>query len=253
MPERPEPEPGGTGRPEPRPGRRRRRLPALLTGAAVLGLIAGTCAGYLVQAGREPTALPPLSQPRLAEAAGPAPKPLSAARDRRVKVDGDLRRLLLKKPEGAREAVYRQGRDGWLNLTQLAESYNDPVGGYGAQLGDEFRRAAVVDWREDGDRTVEIRLLQYRQQEVLGAKDVAESGCYWAALDNDADSWAIPGTGDGMAYAHRTPRTGSGASVYRAEAHAWRGDLAMQIWIYDTEPVPKKDILDLAKRQMERL
>ncbi|MGW2701178.1 hypothetical protein [Streptomyces sp. NPDC001340] len=239
--------------PDPSRPRRRGCTPRLVGAAALLGLVAGACAGYLVQADREPTALPPLSQPKLAQAGGKAPEPLSAAQDRKVKVDGDLRKLLLKKPGDAREAPFSVGKDGWMDLTQLAESYRKPAQGYGWLLSEEFRRAAVVSWREGSTRTVEIRLVQYRQEEVLGAYDAADDSYYWAENAHDADSWAIPGTGDGMAYVHRNPRSEFGVSVYQAEAHAWRGDVAMEIWMYDTKPVPKSAILDLAKRQMERL
>lgn len=38
--------------------RRRGRTALLIAAAVVLGLVAGTCAGYLVQADREPTGLP---------------------------------------------------------------------------------------------------------------------------------------------------------------------------------------------------
>ncbi|WP_442738151.1 hypothetical protein ACQUSN_12805 [Streptomyces pseudogriseolus] len=85
-------------------GRRRRggRTVTLIGAALVLGLVAGTCTGYLVQAGRAPTPLPPLSQPVLAQARGEGPAPLPAAQDRRVRTDGDLRELLLKKPRAAK-------------------------------------------------------------------------------------------------------------------------------------------------------
>ncbi|MCL3994253.1 hypothetical protein [Streptomyces lavenduligriseus] len=227
-------------------------MPSLLLGAAALGLIAGLCAGYQIQAGREPTQLPPLSQPRLEQTAGEASAPLPVARDRKVKTDGDLRRLLLKKPDGARAAEF-PGEDGWMSLAQLAETYNDPAGGYGWLLEAEFRRAAAVAWIEGGTRSVEVRLLQFRQEEVLGARDEAEDSYGWAGRDSDAESWAIPGTGDGKAYTYRRPRSSDGVSVYEAEAHAWRGDVSVQIWINDTKPIPKKAIVDLAKRQMERL
>ncbi|WP_016825629.1 hypothetical protein [Streptomyces viridosporus] len=41
--------------------------------------------------------------------------------------------------------------------------------------------------------------------------------------------------------------------VYSAEAHAWRGDIAMHVWVTGPKPVTKKTIMDLAERQMERL
>ncbi|MFE1256323.1 hypothetical protein [Streptomyces fungicidicus] len=99
-------------RPPVTPQRRRGRTAALVAVAAVLGVVAGTCAGYLVQADREPTELPPLSQPVLPQAKGGAPEPLSADEDRRVKTDGDLRKLLIKKPRGAKEADWPMGGDG---------------------------------------------------------------------------------------------------------------------------------------------
>ncbi|MFF9582963.1 hypothetical protein [Streptomyces achromogenes] len=226
-------------------------MPALLTGAAVLGLISGLCAGYLIQAGREPTKLPPLSQPRLEQAPGGAFAPLPAARDREARTDGDLRRLLLEKPDGAR-AAGSLAEEGWVSLSALAQVYDDPAIAYDWLLDEEFRRGTAVGWIEGGTRAVEIRLLQFRQEEMLGAKEHAEAG----DLENyfaDADVWTIPGTGDGKAYTHREPRSRDGVSVYRAEANAWRGDVFVGIRMYDTKPIPKKAIVDLAKRQMERL
>ncbi len=145
-------------------GRRRGRTAALIGAALVLGLVAGTCAGYLVQAGREPTPLPPLSQPVLAQAEGEGPDPLSAARDRRVRTDGDLRKLLLKKPHGAKSADWLQGSDGWLDLADYAESYTVPYETFGDLITDEFRRAAVTAWEADDGYTVEISLVQFRQE-----------------------------------------------------------------------------------------
>ncbi|MEV6763402.1 hypothetical protein AB0N16_22770 [Streptomyces sp. NPDC051105] len=229
----------------------------LIATAAVLGVVAGTCVGYLVQADREPTALPPLSQPSLAQARGAGPEPLSAAQDRQVKVDGDLRKLLLSKPSGARKGLYEVGSDGWLDLAGYAETYKSPAGAFNNLVGqNEFRRAAVTNWREGGDFGVEIRLVQYRQLERgAEAADAAGDAYYYAepAGDHDTESWPIPGTGDGMAYVHEKADTSYGVGVYSAEAHAWRGDIAMEIWIYDTKPIPKTKVLDLAKRQMERL
>ncbi|WP_324614657.1 hypothetical protein [Streptomyces sp. NRRL WC-3618] len=54
--------------------RPRWRTVLLVVGAAVLGLVAGTCVGYLVQADREPTPLPSLSQATVAQAEGEGPE-----------------------------------------------------------------------------------------------------------------------------------------------------------------------------------
>ncbi|MEU2425220.1 hypothetical protein ABZ619_30090 [Streptomyces sp. NPDC007851] len=237
--------------------RRRRRTPALIAGAAVLGVVAGACVGYLVQADRAPTALPSLSQPSLAQAKGAGPEPLSAAQDRKVKTDGDLRKLLLRKPAGARKALIEAGNDGWMDLAAYAEDFQSPDNAFRRLAGeDELRRVAVADWREGSTYSVEIRLVQYRETE-LGTQAADDAA---AAYDNaqppddhDTDGWPIPGTGDGMAYVHHRPDTGYGVSLYSAEAHAWRGDIAMEIWIYDMKPIPKAKVMDLAKRQMEQL
>ncbi|MFD7694884.1 hypothetical protein [Streptomyces sp. NPDC059805] len=232
--------------------RRRGRTTLLIAGAAVLGLVAGTCTGYLVQADREPTKLPPLSQPKLKQSKGEAPEPLSAARDRRVRTDGDLRKLLLKKPRGAKEADWSSADDGWMDLASYAETFSDPKDIFPELVGNEFRRAAVVAW-EQGQTAVEIRLVQYRQEESMAAAEEARGAHYWAD-DEDNHSWPIPGTEDGMAYAYTRPETKPGyLPQYEAKAFAWRGDIVMEIFVSSTKTVGKKTLLGLAKRQMERL
>ena len=234
--------------------RRRGRTAVVITGAALLGLVAGTCAGYLVQADREPTELPSLAQPKFAQARGKGPEPLSAAQDRKVRTDGDLRKLLLKKPENAKDAAWLTSADGWMDLGEYADTYTKPDRMFGSLLRDEFRRAAVTGWRIGSAYTVEIRLVQFRQEELASAADSSENSQYWAEDEGDADGWDIPGTGDGKAYAHTKPETKAGyLPLYNAEAHTWRGDIAMEIWAYGSKPVPKKLIVDLAERQMERL
>jgi hypothetical protein len=235
--------------------RRRGRTTLLIATAAVLGTIAGTCAGYLVQADREPTRLPSLSQPVVEQAKGKGPEPLSAAQDRRVKVDGDLRKLLVERPKGAGDGAYATDDEGeWMTLAEYADSYTKPGDAFRNLVGDEFRRAAVTTWSESGTRDVEVRLVQYLQEEKTAAAGNAEGQHYWAEDLGDNHSWSVPGTGDGMAYVHDEPQRAAGYQpLYSAQAHAWRGDIAMEIWIYDTKPVPKKTIMDLAERQMERL
>lgn len=219
----------------------------------MLGLVAGTCVGYLVQADRDPTPLTSLSQVTLTQAKGEAPEPLSAAQDRRVRTDGDLRKLLLKKPKGAKEADWLEGADGWMDLADYAADYDEPGNMFGSFLGSEFRRAAVTGWLA-GDSSVEIRLVQYRQEETVAASEAAENGHYWAEREDGTESYPVPGTGDGMAYVHTKPFVElGGVSAYSARAFAWRGDIAMEIWVYDSKRISKQLIVDLAKRQMEQL
>ncbi|KPI10181.1 hypothetical protein OK074_3184 [Actinobacteria bacterium OK074] len=231
------------------PPRRRRTLP--LIGAAVaLGLVAGACTGYLIQANRAVTPLPSLSQATLAQGKGTV-EPLSAAQDRRVKTDGDLRKLLLTKPTGAR-APYTSVGNEWLDLAGYAETFQNPDAALSARLGEEFRRAAVTAWRVGNSTSVEIRLVQYHQNESLAAKTNAADAFGYET--QPYESATIPGTSDGAAYVFDgLVDLSGGAQAYSAEAHAWRGDIELQIWMYGTKPIPKAKIVDLAARQMERL
>ncbi|BFO22700.1 hypothetical protein SHKM778_90880 [Streptomyces sp. KM77-8] len=241
------------GTPGASPKRARGRTGVLVAVAAVLGVVAGVCAGYLVQADREPTGLPPLSQPVLPQAKGEAPEPLPADQDRRVRTDGDLRKLLIKKPRGAQEPDWPMGNDGWMELAEFAGYYEESGDVFGGLVMDGFRRAAVTGW-SGNDHNVEIRLIQFRQEETLAAAETVDNSQYWADDEDDTDSWLVPGTGEGRVYVHHSPDPESGYEpVYGAEAHIWRGDIAVEIWVYGDKPVPKKMIMDLAERQMERL
>ncbi|MFE0807205.1 hypothetical protein ACFW34_06930 [Streptomyces sp. NPDC058848] len=247
---------GGPSSPVEEPVRPRRRgRTALLMGAAtVLGLVVGACAGVIVQAGREPTKLPPLSQAALAPSTGKAPKPLPAGQDRQVRTEGDLRDLLLEKPRGAEEFDWLKGSDGWMGLAGYTTTFGNPQVAYEYLLRNEFRRAAVTGWEVGETYSVEIRLIQYRQEEVLGAAEANAKGQFSAGRNGVGD-WSIPGTGDGRVYVYDEPVPGLDASQfpYRAVAHARRGDIAVQIWVSGAKRIDKKMILDLAEQQMGRL
>ncbi|WP_328748440.1 hypothetical protein OHT57_23390 [Streptomyces sp. NBC_00285] len=233
--------------------RRRGRATLLIAAAAALGVVAGSCTGYLIQADREPMKLASLSQPTLAQAKGPAPEPLSASEDRRVKTDGDLRKLLLKKPAGAKDGDW-VSHNGWMTLAGLAETYDKPAGAFGDLVSEEFRRAAQTGWNVGSTYGVEIRLVQYRQEEALQASDAADGENYFEDSVDGTKSWTVPGSTNAMAYVHTKPDTKPGyLPQYNAEAVAWRGDIFMMIFVYDTKPIPKAKIMDLAERQVKKL
>ncbi|MEV7071541.1 hypothetical protein [Streptomyces sp. NPDC093990] len=224
----------------------------VVAAAAVLGVVAGTCAGYLVQAAREPE-LPLLVQPELPRARGPQPEPLSAEQDRKVRNDGDLRELLLTKPAGATTPDL-EWPQGWMYRSDYADTTVDPEASYAQLEEQEFLRAAVTDW-DMGGQEVSIWLAQFEQKEHPAAPaDDSSNTRYWAETDPAVESRPIPGTGEGKAYVHPEPFHESGlAPFYMAEAHASRGDLSVHIWVHGDDPIPWRTIMGLAERQMERL
>ncbi|MFE9170653.1 hypothetical protein ACFYNZ_14195 [Streptomyces kebangsaanensis] len=175
-----------------------------------------------------------------------------AAQDRFVKTDGDLRKLLLPKPRGAKDAKWLQGVGGWMSMPEYAGYFEDPEEAFWELIGDEFRRAAVTGWQVGDRHIVEIRLIQFRQEEEAGASSRAENAQYWARKESGTRGWPIRGTGTGWAYVHSRPDRGDGMP-YGAEAFAWRGDILVELWISSVKPVPKAMIMDFAQRQMERL
>ena len=172
-----------------------------------------------------------------------------------MRTNGDLRKLLVKKPRGAREADWVAGADGWMDLASYADKYEQTGKKFSQYIHDEFRRAAVASWTVDGSYTVEVYLVQFHQEEALAAVEASDTGRHWASWMADADISAIPGTGDGETFVHNQPKPAraNGPQAYVAEAYAWRGDIEMEILITGSERISKKLIADLAKRQMERL
>lgn len=241
----------------PRGRRRRGRTAGLIACAAVLGVVAGTCTGYVIQAGRAPDPLPPLSQPVMAQSKGKAPQPLSAERDRQVKMDGDLRKLLVPKPRGAKSLSGRnQPSDGWVSILEASEGYLRPDGAFTGMVNSAFRRAVSVTWRE-GRTGVQVRLTQYRDEEAVASADKVADIQTWAESDPDHPSTLgepIPGSGTGMVYVNAEPDREPGyVPLYAAQASAARGDVLMEIWFTSPDPISKKRAMQVARDQWERL
>ncbi|MGW0603549.1 hypothetical protein [Streptomyces sp. NPDC002640] len=239
-------EPAPAPEPGPAAPRRRGRTTALIAAAAVLGLVGGTCAGYLIQADRTPTKLPSLSQPELKQAEGEGPDPLPAAQDRKVRTDGDLRKLLLKTPKGKKEV-----ERGWLSLVEWSSFHEDEMSSLPDELSDEFRRAATVSWQESSTRNVRISLIQFRHEATLGAlKDHEAQTDY--VLDG-AREYPLDGAGNGAVLVLPPEREPGYMPVYQVHATAVRGDIALQLWVSDVRPVDRKKATDMAEQQLERL
>ncbi|MEU7073149.1 hypothetical protein AB0B30_29395 [Streptomyces narbonensis] len=236
--------------------RRALRTVGLIAVAAVIGLVGGTATGYGIQAEREPTQLPPLNEvgglaypkplPR-----GQEPEPLSAAEDRQVKVNGDLRKLLLPRPNGARA----DGVDGWESLSEYVSDYTLPASALEHQLDLGIRRIASRSWLSGEHRSVTIELVQFRpgsmggarvfvrdQQEIVGAEDRA-----------DSVGMALEGSGNGRSFIYPVQRRAGYTDLYEARAYVQRGDIAVVILMSDARKIAEKDIASLAERQLERL
>ncbi|MCF6524164.1 hypothetical protein [Streptomyces sp. JJ36] len=252
------PEAPGPGAPGGTAGRRhpRGRTTLILAAAALLGVVAGVATGYTVQAGRKPTPLAPLSQDALAYPDKPLPadavEPVPAEHDRRVKTDGDLRDLLVRKPEGAQEVTERIAPDGWMT------PYGHSGEGHEFEkiLERDLRRIAVTAW-EDGDRFVVVRLVQYQQIQERSARAFVDNEHFYLTREGyaDYDGRAIEGSADGRYYAFDEPVPPGELGPYRylARAVASQGDVAMDIWITGSSRISEKEIRKVAERQWGRL
>ncbi|MFF1511561.1 hypothetical protein [Streptomyces sp. NPDC058326] len=244
--------------PTARPRRRALRTAGLIAVAAVLGLVGGTAVGYGIQAEREPVPLPPLNQPGLAYPKplpkGQEPDPLPASEDLQAKAQGDLRKLLLPKPAGARKDEFGD-RDGWMSVDDFASDFKRPGDALSYQLELGIRRVAVTSWDSGKDRTTEIRLIQYRSGDVLGARDYIEDQNGYMPDEDYAngEGEVLKGSADGRYYVFPVHREAGYLDIHQARAYFHRGDIAVEILVFDTKKISEKDIRSLAERQLGRL
>ncbi|OON78848.1 hypothetical protein B1H18_15945 [Streptomyces tsukubensis] len=156
-------DPGGSRRP-------RGRTATILACAALLGIAGGLAAGYRIQAERPPTPLPALAAPlpvhavRSAGEAGRAPVTLKE--ERALRMEGDLRKLLLKPSGGDHETLEPTieggvpAVDNWLSPIDFAREFVYDDGMFEALTRAGIRRVAATD-RAGGDRHTAIRLAQF--------------------------------------------------------------------------------------------
>ncbi|MFJ6611586.1 hypothetical protein ACIQPT_15070 [Streptomyces sp. NPDC091289] len=244
--------------------RPRGRTTLIIAAAALLGISGGAAVGYGIQAERAPTPLTALSQPGLGYPAKPlaadrAPAPLSAAEDRQVRTDGDLRKLLVDRPKGAKKTLTGElgPEEGWEPLGQYAEGYyKDPNYMFESLAGFGLRRVASVAWQQGQHRETSVHLIQFRPSVVLGASShIADQMSYMPRDEGGAGNLGDPikGSREGRYFLYKVERKAGYLPAYRARALAVRGDIALDINIHDTVPISKKDIRTLAERQLERL
>ncbi|WP_224285663.1 hypothetical protein, partial [Streptomyces sp. LS1784] len=215
----------------------------LLTACAlVLGALAGGGVGYAVQAQRPPTPLPPL---QVAHPSYPAdtvdPAALAAEQPKPLSIDGDLTKLLISAPEGSTPWGDYPDKPSWISIGELAEESGKTATRFKDLASHGFRRAAEVDWKQDGVR-YRVQLVQYTAEHADEAKSVdwrqqfAEGANGGYKVETEPDHWAE-----------------STEQYYYGEAIAKRGTVQMTIEVFGTQPVNPDTLKDLAKRQWERL
>ncbi|MEU3918186.1 hypothetical protein [Streptomyces sp. NPDC029004] len=171
----------------------------------MIGISAGTAVGHKVQADRPATPLSALNQPGLAYPAEPlpeeeVPEPLSAAEDRRVKSDGDLRKLLLAKPKGARTFAPWGAVGGWLDTAAHARDFESPGGAFAELTEQDLRRVAVVGWMQGEHKETNIRLVQFRSGQRAMDSAHAQQGYLINTQRVDDDGAPVKGSGNGHYY-----------------------------------------------------
>ncbi|MFJ6848983.1 hypothetical protein ACIQM3_00375 [Streptomyces sp. NPDC091271] len=255
---------GAPDEPPVAPGRQRPRgrTTLLIAAAALLGISGGTAVGYGIQAERPPTPLPALSQAELAYPAkalpaDKAPAPLPASQDRQVKTDGDLRKLLIDRPAGwseNKDADWLQ--DGWMTVGELARDFDEEDSMFEYFLESDIRRIAGASWVKGADREAAIQLVQFSSGVGTSAAEFANGQrAYMADPEDGAGNEGDPvkGSGEGRYYLYEVDREPGYEPFYRARAVMNRGDIMIEIDLYDSRPISKKDIRTLAEQQLERL
>ncbi|MGW1818844.1 hypothetical protein ACWCQM_35445 [Streptomyces sp. NPDC002125] len=249
--------PAAPARPRPRG-----RTALLIAAAALLGISGGTAVGYGIQAERPPTPLPALSQwelvyPAKALPADKVPAPLPASQDRQVRTDGDLRKLIIDRPSGWSEDKDEDWvDDGWMTVGDFAREFDNDDTTYQYFLESDIRRVAAAAWKKGPHREAEIQLVQFSSGTETRAADFAEGQrSYMSGAERGAgnEGDAVKGSGEGRYYLYAVDRKPGYLPFYRARAVMHRGDVMVQINLFDTRPISKKDIRTLAERQLERL
>lgn len=240
--------------------RPRGRTSLIIASAALLGIVAGLGTGYTVQADRKPTPLQPLSQAKLSYPDEPLSEdeyePVPAKHDRRVKTDGDLRKLLVDKPKGARNTDFLPIEDGRLTTGAYARQFESPGYMFGELLTSNVRRVAATDWESGEFKLTTVSLVQFHDLTARSAVQHAAAQQSYMPDEKRAGNSGHPIEGSelGRYWVFDSPYREPGLPpLHTARALAYRGDIVMDVYIMDIEPISEKEIRDLAERQLERL
>ncbi|TRV77327.1 hypothetical protein FKN01_16445 [Streptomyces sp. 130] len=240
--------------------RPRGRTALIIAAAAVLGVAGGIATGYGIQADRAPTPLAALSQPDLAYPAkalpaGQEPDPLPASQDRQVRTEGDLRKLIMPRPKGWQEdkGLTALTQDGWMGVENYAMNFENEEYMYGDLLDQGLRRVAGASWKKGEYRAADVYLVQFNSGAAAAA--LAEDQRSYMPQKRAAGNGGTPikGSAEGRYYVFPAEREAGYLPFYQARAIFSRGDVMVDIHIFDSAPISEKDIRTLAERQLERL
>ncbi|OEJ33007.1 hypothetical protein [Streptomyces subrutilus] len=248
--------PAGSAAPAVAPRRRRGRTTLLIAGAAVLGVLAGTVTGYAVQYHREPTALPPLAQQKLVTPKALAPDDTTTNKtinaNRWHKTDDDLGKMLIEAPGGA-----KSDGTGYDSLDYFSVNFERPEAAFRDLATAGVRRMASTAWSE-GDRVfVQVNLIQFN--DFSGADDYQKEQSAYMPEEKFAGNQgvSIPGVPDDLGHVWVDSKLQEKAGYHplrEGRAVARRGDIVLDIFYVENRgKVSESDVIELAKRQLERL
>lgn len=239
--------------PRVRPGR---RAVLLIAGAAVLGVLAGTVTGYAIQYDREPTPLAPLAQADLVHPKALAPDDATTNKtinaNRWHKTDDDLVKLLIEAPGGAKS----EGA-GYVPPEYLATFFKDPGRMLGSLSEMDVRRVASVVWEVGDNVFVDVRLIQFNDRHGAADYQTDQSDYMPEAEHAGNEGVAIPGLPSDLGHVWVDSKAEERAGylpLRTARAIARRGDIVLDIhYVNNRGKISQGDVVDLAKRQLERL
>lgn len=226
--------------------KRRIRTRTLFTAALVLGVVGGVAGGYAVQARRQPTPLPTLSvappvYPRSPLYDGIRPPSLPANVDDATIANGDLTKLLLPTPPGAKATFNDHG---WMSLIEEADTCTNPAPCFSTDVITGVERIADTAWNRSDGVYVEIRILQYQP----GHSDVPDNGLP-SFVGSTGKTLTLPSDIAAAGYEY-TDENGDNDD----HAMAVHGSLAVYFWVTSHTRVPDPSIVsDLITQQMARL